>query len=130
MAINYTLSFVVATLFVLVAFFQLLLSLGYPLGEFAMGGYYKVLPKKLRIVSTINAIILLFMGVIFLQHTDAIKSFSFLPTNILTCIITVFLGVNTIANLISRSKKERFVMTPLSGITFILCLIIVLHKVN
>ncbi|MEH6945173.1 hypothetical protein [Bacillus sp. JJ722] len=119
-------SIVVAIMFVSIAVFQVLLSLGYPLGEFAMGGYYKVLPKKLRIVSAINAMILLFMGYVFLQHTNVLNGFDFLPTNILVWIITIFLGINTIANLISRSKKERFIMTPLSSIAFTLCLFIVL----
>ncbi|MBY0155669.1 hypothetical protein AADC60_15685 [Cytobacillus pseudoceanisediminis] len=122
----YLLSIIVAIMFISISFFQVLLSLGYPLGEYAMGGYYKVLPKKLRIVSVINAIILLFMGFVFLQHTDVLSGFDFLPTNILVWVFTIFLGFNTIANLISRSEKERLIMTPLSGITFILCLFITL----
>ena len=122
----YMSSIIVAILFVSIAVFQVLLSLGYPLGEFAMGGYYKVLPKKLRIASVVNAFILLFMGFVFLQHTNVLGGLDFLSTNILVWVITIFLGINTIANLISRSKKERFVMTPLSGLTFILCLFIAL----
>jgi uncharacterized membrane protein SirB2 len=107
-----------------VAVFQVLLSLGYPFGEFAMGGYYKVLPKNLRIVSAVNAFILIFMGLVFLQHTNVLNSLDFLSTNILVWVITIFLGLNTIANLMSRSKKERLFMTPLSGFIFILCLFI------
>jgi uncharacterized membrane protein SirB2 len=122
----YISSIVVAIVFVSISVFQVLLSLGYPLGEYAMGGFYKVLPKKLRIVSIINAIILLFMGFVFLQHTDVLNGFNFLPTNILVWVITIFLGLNTITNLISQSKKERFVMTPLSSIAFFLCLFITL----
>ena len=122
----YISSIIVAILFVSIAFFQVLLSLGYPLGEYAMGGYYKVLPKKFRIISVVNALILLFMGFVFLKHTNVLTGIEFLSTNILVWVITIFLGINTIANLISRSKKERFVMTPLSGFTFILCLIIAL----
>jgi hypothetical protein len=112
------LSIVVAIMFVFISIFQVLLFLGYPLGEYAMGGLYRVLPKKLRIVSIINAIILLFMGLVFLQHTNVLNSFNFLPTNILVWVITIFLGLNTITNLISQSKKERFIMTPLSSIVF------------
>jgi len=119
-------SIIVAILFVAIAVFQVLLSLGFPLGEFAMGGYHKILPKKLRIASAANALILLFMGFVFLQHTNVLNGMDFLSTNILVWVITVFLGLNAIANLISRSKKERFVMTPLSGFTFILCLFIAL----
>ncbi|MCC3356142.1 hypothetical protein [Bacillus sp. REN16] len=126
MDVVYILSIVVAIMFGSIAVFQVLLSLGYPFGEFAMGGYYKVFPKHLRIASVVNAIILLLMGTVFLQHTGVINVFHSLPTNLLVWIITIFLGINTIANLISRSKKERMVMTPLSGITFSLCLIIAL----
>lgn len=122
----YIAAIVVAILFTSIAVFQVLLSLGYPLGEYAMGGYYKVLPKKLRIVGIVNALILLFMGFVFLQHTNVLSGIDFLSTNILVWVITIYLGINTIANLISRSKKERFVMTPLSSLTFILCLFIAL----
>ncbi|KHF41673.1 hypothetical protein [Halalkalibacter okhensis] len=122
----YIFSIVVAMICVCIAAFQIMLSLGYPLGEYAMGGYYKVLPKKFRIVSAGNAIILLFMGLVFLLHTNVITGLDFLPTNILVWMITIFLGINTLANLVSRSKKERYVMTPVSGVVFILCLIIVL----
>ena len=120
----YVASIIVAILFLAIAVFQILLSLGYPLGEFAMGGYYKVLPKKLRIVGVANALVLLCMGFVFLQHRNIIVGLDFLPTHILVWVITIFLGLNTIANLLSRSKKERLVMTPLSGFTFLLCLFI------
>jgi hypothetical protein len=34
--------------------------------------------------------------------------------------------LNTVGNLASQSKKERIVMTPLSGLMFVMCLIIAL----
>lgn len=120
------LSIFVAIILGLVAVFQVLLSLGFPFGEYAMGGYHKILPKGLRFMSGVNAILLLFMGFIFLLHSNVIEGFIILPTNLLVWIITIFLGLNTIANLVSRSKKERLVMTPLSGLTFIISLVIVL----
>jgi len=120
----YISSIVVAIMFVAIAVFQVLLSLGFPIGEFAMGGYHKVLPKRLRIVSAVNALILLFMGFVFLQHTNVLQGLNFLSTNVLVWVITIFLGLNTIANIISRSRKERLVMTPLSCIAFLLCLYI------
>ena len=36
----YIAAIIVAILFTSIAVFQVLLSLGYPLGEYAMGGYY------------------------------------------------------------------------------------------
>ncbi|MDQ0208402.1 hypothetical protein [Alkalicoccobacillus murimartini] len=123
---TYILAIVVMSLFVLIACFQLTLALGFPLGEFAMGGFHKTLPKKLRLISLFNAAMLLFIGLVFLVHTNVISSFSFIPTTLLVWFFTVFLGLNTLANLVSRSKKERLVMTPLSGLLCILCLLIAL----
>lgn len=119
-------SIVVALIFALIAVFQVLLSFGYPLGEYAMGGNFKVLPIKLRVVCAGNTIFLLLMGTIFLQHTNVIHRLDFIPTNILVWLVTIYLGLNTIANLFSRSKKERYVMTPISSVTFLLCLFIAL----
>ncbi|WP_096156235.1 hypothetical protein [Bacillus sp. FJAT-45066] len=126
MDLIYISTIIVAILFLSVAVFQVLLSLGYPYGEYAMGGYYKVLPIKLRLVSAVNALILLFMGFVFLQHANVINGIDFLATNILVWCFTIFLGLNTLANIFSRSKKERLIMTPLSGVTFILCILIAL----
>ncbi|MEC2074137.1 hypothetical protein [Alkalihalophilus marmarensis] len=90
-----------------------------------MGGFHKVLPPPLRIVSAFNALILLFIGYVFLVHANVLtKTIFSLPTNALVWVFTVFLGLNTLANLVSKSKKERIIMTPLSGIAFILCLMI------
>ncbi|MDV2884550.1 hypothetical protein RYX45_05120 [Alkalihalophilus pseudofirmus] len=115
----------VTIIFTSIAIFQVLLSLGYPLGEAAMGGYHKILPAPLRIVSAFNALILLFMAYVFLKHAGLLTHFNFsLPTNVLVWVFTAFLGVNTLANFVSKSKKERVIMTPLSGVAFILCLII------
>ncbi len=121
---------IVAILFASVAIFQVLLSVGYPLGEYVMGGFHKVLPKKLRILSILNAIILLFMSLVFLIHINVLTTFHFLPTNILVCIITLYLGLNTVINLLSQSKKERFIMTPLSFIAFLLCLVVSLSTLK
>lgn len=120
----FIITIIVAIIFLSIAVFQVLLSLGYPLGEFAMGGYFKVLPKKLRMISAVNAIILLLMAFVFLVDSKVIIAYTFLPTNILVWAITIFLALNSIANLMSQSKKERLVMTPLSTITFLLCLVI------
>ncbi|WDF02042.1 hypothetical protein [Shouchella hunanensis] len=109
-----------------VGFFQALLTVGLPLGEAAMGGYYKVLPPVLRAVSACNALILWLMCFVYLLHIGV--SFSYIkviPTDLIVLIFTIFLGINTIVNLLSKSKKEKYIMTPISGIGFILSLLIV-----
>ena len=72
----YVASIIVAILFLSIAVFQVLLSLGYPLGESAMGGYYKVLPKKLRIASVANAGSIMY-GLCFSAKYECLSWFGF-----------------------------------------------------
>lgn len=119
-------SIIAAVIFVSLAIFQEFLTLGFPFGEYTLGGKYKILPKKLRTVSTMSSLILLFMAVVVLKHAKVFSGLDFLPTNILMWIITVALGLMTLVNFLSQSKKEKYTMTPLSAITFLLCLYITL----
>ncbi|MGD6943162.1 hypothetical protein ACQCT6_14180 [Cytobacillus gottheilii] len=120
------LSITVAVLFLLIAIFQVLLALGFPLGEFALGGFHKVLPKKWRFVSIGNAVILILFAWIFLQHAYILESILPFSTHVFVWIIAIFLALNSIANLFSVSKKEKYVMTPLSAAACILCFCIAL----
>ncbi|AQQ54858.1 hypothetical protein [Planococcus lenghuensis] len=122
----HTAAVMTALLFSGVAVFQVLLSFGLPFGEFTMGGYHKVLPKRLRIAAGFSAAVLLLMGFVFLQHARVVASGIpfFLPTAVLVWIITAYMAVNTVVNLASKSRKERLVMSPISGLTCILGLFI------
>jgi hypothetical protein len=113
-----------------IAIFQILLLLGFPLAEYSWGGKYKgVLPPRLRIMSLFSAILLCFMGIIFLIHTKVLSSGDDIPTNIMVWIITIFLGLNTLGNLASKSNKEKIVMTPLAGIAFVSSLFVSIFSV-
>lgn len=119
---------IVVLIFSCLTIFQLLLAFGKPYGEAAMGGFHKVLPIPLRIVSAVNALMLLLFAASFLFYTDVLPMpWSWLPLSTIVWIITIFLAINTLANAFSRSKKEQLIMTPLSGMLFILCLIIVMN---
>jgi hypothetical protein len=109
-----------------IAVFQVLLALGYPLAEYSWGGKHNgVLPKQLRLASVPSAFVLVFMGYVFLLHADVIGTgASSLPTPILVWVFTAFLGLNTLGNLASKSPAEKRVMTPLSGIAFLCCLVV------
>jgi len=119
-------SIIVAIIFVSLAIFQELLTLGFPLAEFTLSGYYKVLPKKLRAISAFSSLLLLFMAVVVLKHAKIFNGLDFLPSYVLMWIITIALGLMTLANFISQSKKEKYTMTPLSAVAFLLCLYITL----
>jgi hypothetical protein len=112
-----------------IAIFQVLLFLGLPLAEYSWGGKYQgVLPKKMRIISLPSALLLIFFGFIFLVHSKVLSVGFFLPTNIFVILITIFMGLNTLGNLISKSKRERILMAPLAGMTFLSCLLVLLYS--
>ena len=112
-----------------IAIFQVLLFLGLPLAEYSWGGKYQgVLPMKMRIISLPSALLLVFFGFIFLVHSKVLSVGFFLPTNIFVIFITIFMGLNTLGNLFSKSKKERMLMAPLSGITFVSCVLVLIYK--
>lgn len=83
-----------------------------------MGGQYKVFPKKLRAVLSAQIILQLFFVVIILQMGGfAPLWFSVATTRSICIVMAIYLSLNTVMNCISKSKKERYVMTPLSAIS-------------
>ena len=98
----------------LLSLFQLSLALGAPMGQFAWGGKYKVLPRNLRIGSTLSLIIYLGIAICLLSKSgiyQIIQQGTFL--NILVWVIFVYLVLGIFMNAISRSKRERYAMTPI-----------------
>ena len=113
-------SIIGASIFLIVIILSVLLICGVPLGELTMGGQYKVFPKKLRIVLVIQLLIQIFFIVIILQMGGLIPLwFSDKVTRTICIVMAVFLSLNTIMNFISKSKKEKYIMTPLSLVSAI-----------
>ena len=56
-----------AFLFFVIAVMTALVAFGLPYGEFTMGGQYKVLPKKLRIIAVVSVAVQLFAKIILLK---------------------------------------------------------------
>ena len=116
------LSILGAVLFGLIATMTILVACGLPLGEFTMGGQHKILPKKFRVVAVVSVGIQIFAMIIILQAGGFISLWlSFKVTKYLCFFFATYLSLNTIMNMISKSKKEKYVMTPFSlivGICF------------
>jgi hypothetical protein len=109
-----------ASLFFAIAIMTTLVALGLPLGEFTMGGQYRVLPRKFRIMAVVSVVIQLFALVIVLQAGGFLPLwFSPRTTRYICFFFAAYLSLNTVMNLSSKSKKEKFVMTPLSLIAAI-----------
>ena len=111
-----------AVLFGVIAIMTVLVACGFPLGEFTMGGQHKILPKKFRLAAVVSVAIQVFATIIILQTGGFIPLwFSFKVTKYICFFFAAYLSLNTIMNMISKSKKEKYVMTPISliaGICF------------
>ena len=111
-----------AVLFGVIVTMTVLVACGLPLGEFTMGGQHKILPKKFRVVAAISVAIQIFSMIIILQAGGFISLWLSFKLTIYICFFfAVYLSLNTIINMISKSRKEKYVMTPLSliaGICF------------
>ncbi|WP_440272494.1 hypothetical protein [Ferdinandcohnia sp. SAFN-114] len=104
--------------FLAAAILYVLLALGLPYGDLAMGGQYKIMPKQMRIACLISVLIQL-IAIMFILQVGQIISISLIaPFAKGVCYFFAFyLFLNTVMNAFSKSKKERLVMTPLSLIT-------------
>ena len=116
------LSILGAVLFGIIAIMTVLVACGLPLGEFTMGGQHKILPKKLRVAAVISVAIQIFAMIIILQAEGFISLWlSFKVTKYICFYFAAYLSLNTIMNMISKSRKEKYVMPPLAlsvGICF------------
>lgn len=111
-----------SVLFGIIAIMTVFVACGLPLGEFTMGGQHKILPKKFRLASVVSVAIQIFAIIIILQAGGFIPLWlSFKVTKYICFFFAAYLSLNTIMNMISKSKKEKYVMTPISliaGICF------------
>lgn len=65
-------------------------------------------------------ILQVFFVLIILQMGEIIPLlFSYNVTKIIGIVMAIYLSVNNVMNLISKSKKEKYIMTPLSFVTAI-----------
>ena len=116
--IAYTACFVLASL----GLFQIALIAGAPLGNYAWGGAHRILPTKLRIGSVVSIILYTVFAVILLNKAGIVSLFS--NVDVAAWALTVYFFVGVLMNGISRSKKERAVMTPVSLLLAVLSLVI------
>ena len=104
-----------AVLFGAIAIMTVLVACGLPLGEFTMGGQHKILPKKFRVMAVISVAIQIFAMIIILQAGGFIPLWlPFKVTKYICFFFAAYLSLNTIMNMISKSRKEKYIMTPLS----------------
>ncbi|HWW30297.1 MAG TPA: hypothetical protein VNY80_09805 [Steroidobacteraceae bacterium] len=108
----------------LVAVFQILLALALPLGHAAWGGAHRVLPARLRLASAVSALPLALAAWIVLARTGVVAvPFQYATVRAATWVAFCVLALNTVANLASKSRVERALMTPAAFVCSV-CLLI------
>jgi hypothetical protein len=108
------------------ACFQILLALGFPYGRAAWGGQYERLPANLRIASLFSVAVVAVLALFVLERA-AVVSVLNNPTlvKVVVWVAVGFFSLNTIANLASRSRTEKY-MAMVSLPLAMLCLIVAL----
>jgi hypothetical protein len=86
--------------------FQLLLAAGAPLGHYAWGGAWRILPAPLRVASVVAAVIYLFTGAIILDAAGVADLVPF-DSRVAVWVLAGLFGMGVLMNAISRSTKER-----------------------
>ena len=99
-------------LLVLLGAFQLALAAGAPLGRFAWGGQHRVLPTRLRIGSAVSILIYAVIVLIAWSRVGAIDLFPRVVSEGGMWVVFGYFALGIVMNALSRSKPERFTMTP------------------
>ena len=108
------------------AVFQLALALGAPIGRFAWGGQHRVLPTRLRIGSAISIVIYAVIAVIALDRAGVVDVVSDVVSTVGMWVVFAYFVIGIPMNAISRSRPERYTMTPVVTVLAVLSLIVAL----
>lgn len=107
--------------------FQLALVAGAPWGRFAWGGQHEgALPARLRIGSVVTVVLYVLFGLVALDRSAVLVWLPAGISQVAMWVVFAILALGTVMNAISRSKPERFVMTPVALVLAILALVIAL----
>ena len=108
--------------------FQVLLILGAPLGKFAWGGSYTVLPNKLRIASLMSIILYIIFSLLILSKAGLLNmAISVSIIQVGMWVLTGYFLLGAIMNGVSRSTSERRLMTPVAAMLAVLFLYVTLQ---
>lgn len=87
-----------------------------------------MLPTRLRIGSLVSVVLYILFALIILEASGIISVISNdTISDIGIWVLTIYFGIGTVMNGVSRSKHERLVMTPVAATLGALCLLIALQ---
>lgn len=109
------------------AVFQLALVFGAPIGHFAWGGADRVLPRSKRIGSVVSILLYAAFAWVFLMKAGLVAMV--LPeivVDVAAWVIVGYFALGVPLNAISRSRPERYTMTPIVIVLLVLAVIVAL----
>lgn len=115
-----------AAILALLLMLQFALALGAPLGHFAWGGQHRTLPVALRISSVLSIIIYVAVGLLVLDHANIIDLLPVAFTGVAIWVVFIYLALGVVMNGFSRSRHERYTMTPVALVLASLTLVVAL----
>ena len=116
-----------ATLFAVVALFQIALILGAPWGSLTQGGSHSSsLPATGRVIAVVSAVLVILMVLVVLARVGEgpFTSLSSTTLNIAFWITLAYTGLAVLMNLVKWSVPERLLWVPVTVALFS-CLIVV-----
>lgn len=102
--------------------FQLLLAAGAPMGHYAWGGAWRILPSPMRVASVVAAVIYVFTGAIILDAAGVADLVPF-DSRAAVWVLAALFGLGVLMNAVSRSTKERR-MALVAAALSVLCVIV------
>ena len=108
----------------LLAVFQIALAAGAPWGHFAWGGQHRVLPRNLRIGSGISIVIYAVIAFVAWERVGASSVLPDVVAQVAMWVVFAYFAIGIVMNAISRSKQERYTMTPIVLALAVLSLLI------
>lgn len=120
-------SLVVAlALLALLAALQAVVAAGLPLGHFVWGGAHRVLPRRLRVGSAVSVLVYFGFAALLLSRAGVMPAGGTTTVVVLTWVLFAYFTLGVLLNGISRSRAERFTMTPMCAVLAVATLIIAL----
>jgi hypothetical protein len=121
------LALVFAALLALLVVFQLALAVGAPWGAFAWGGQHPgALPTRYRIGSIITMGVYALFALIALDRGGVVDLMPNAVSAVAMWVVFGILALGVVMNAASRSRRERFTMTPVALILAVLAFFIAL----
>jgi hypothetical protein len=108
------------------AVLQVALAAGQPLGRFAWGGQHDVLPRRLRVGSAVSVLLYAVFALVVLQSAGLVAVLPEAVAGTGIRVLTGYFALGVVMNGISRSRPERFLMTPLVLLLAACCLVVAL----